>query len=298
MRNVSDRKGNKSYDVFLSYKSEHKLWVEVLASNLLLYGYRVWLDSWEVVGGSSFVRSLYEGIKQARRGILVVTPDAIHSGWVREEYEQMMVQKHQDPGFSIIPLLVGREVPDFPFLSSVQIVDFRNPSDYRKAFYCLLCALEGEPPGPKVRLAHEPEIPAPIDKIATDLKNGERIFVNQIFDSVCLPTVQALLLLAQADQGQENLIQAILIEANSLYGSERTLHLMPPYSPRTNSRDYFRMLGKQCNSNQDIISAIHLQSCLEDRLISNQRLFLLISGFEHSSKEGREELAGCLRALN
>jgi hypothetical protein len=109
---------------------------------------------------------------------------------------------------------------------------------------------------------------------------------------------QALVLLAQADRGQETLIQAILSRVKSVYGAERVLHIMPPCSPRTSLHDYFRVLGKQCNSTVDIPSSVCFQGYLEQWLTENRRMFLLISGFESGSDEGREELAGCLRSLN
>lgn len=78
---------NKTYDVFISHRSENKPWVEVLARNLKNQGYSVFLDSWELVPGKSLVSSLYEALKRSRKGILVATPEAIESGWVREEYD-------------------------------------------------------------------------------------------------------------------------------------------------------------------------------------------------------------------
>ena len=75
-----------TYDVFISHKSEYKRWVEVLAQNLHKCGYNVFLDVWELVPGRSLVDGLYQGLQRSRAGVLVVTPEAWESGWVREEY--------------------------------------------------------------------------------------------------------------------------------------------------------------------------------------------------------------------
>ncbi len=146
-------------DVFLSHKSDWKPWVDVLARNLRNRGYRVFFDEWDMIPGQSIVQQLYDGLQQSRKGILVVTPEAIDSGWVREDYAQMMVQKQQDAAFTIIPVIVGEEVPDFPFIQDILWVDFRDPERYREAFYRLVCALDGTSPGPDVRLDGELVVP-------------------------------------------------------------------------------------------------------------------------------------------
>ena len=60
---------------------------------------------------------------------------------------------------SLIPVALGREIPNFLFLKAVHWVDFRDPDNYRRAFYLLLCGLEGRPPGVDRRLEGEIRIP-------------------------------------------------------------------------------------------------------------------------------------------
>ena len=93
------------FDVFISHKSDCKSWVRVLAQNLKNQGYKVFLDEWELIPGKSIVDTLFNGLKQSRKGILVVTPGALESGWVREEYSQMMAQSREKKDFSIIPVV-------------------------------------------------------------------------------------------------------------------------------------------------------------------------------------------------
>ena len=81
----------KQYDIFLSHNSENKDWVRILAQNLKASHYHVFLDEWEIKGGQKFVPKLYDAIKNARMGIIVVSPEAFESGWVKEEYEQMLI---------------------------------------------------------------------------------------------------------------------------------------------------------------------------------------------------------------
>ena len=98
----------------------------MLARNLKDRGYHVFFDAWAIVPGKSLVRELYQGLQQSKKGILVVTSEAFESGWVREEYDQMMTRKHQDSEFTIIPIILGNDIPDIPFLRSVRWIDFRS----------------------------------------------------------------------------------------------------------------------------------------------------------------------------
>ena len=77
------------YDVFISYKSDYKPWVEALARNLQAQGLSVWFDDWRKVAGDRVTLTLEVGIQQARDGILIVTPEAAESGWVQKEYDTM-----------------------------------------------------------------------------------------------------------------------------------------------------------------------------------------------------------------
>ena len=288
---------NKVYDLFISHKSEYKPWVETLATNLTRQGYQVFLDSWELVPGKSIIQGLYQGLQQSRKGILVVTPEALDSGWVREEYDAMMVRKQADPGFRIIPVLLGKDIPDFPFLRSVLCVDFREPQDYRKAFYRLLCAIEDTPPGPDIHLDAELLPPPPLAEDRDQQPQQNEIsFVEELFE--LLYNRQAVLLLAQADQMQASMKSYVLAQAEQRYGQAQVLHLVPPYSPQTNLEEYFSILGAQCGFPAPTPSSLALMAAFEDRMHERDRLFLLVSGFENSCKEGRKELSGMLRSLN
>ena len=39
------------YDIFISYRTAHRPWVEALAYNLQAQGYKVFLDAWAIAGG-------------------------------------------------------------------------------------------------------------------------------------------------------------------------------------------------------------------------------------------------------
>ena len=60
-----------NYDIFISYRSTNKPWVETLARNLRSIGYpRVFLDFWELIPGQNFNQQIYEALQTIPRAIL------------------------------------------------------------------------------------------------------------------------------------------------------------------------------------------------------------------------------------
>jgi hypothetical protein len=242
------------------------------------------------VPGQSLVDELYRGLQQSRTGILVVTPEAWESGWVREEYRQMMAQKVAG-NFSIIPVIVGQEVPDVPFLRDVLWVDFRPPRSYREAFYLLLCAIDNRAPGPAVELSGE-LLPPPALNRETAPHQDELAFIEALFERFY--TRQAVLLFAQADRGQSAMESCPLERARRQFGMHNVLHLVPPCNPHANTEEYFAVLRRQCAVSTRVASPEALLYALEEKLGADQPLFMLVSGFENTWEQGRQALAGIL----
>ena len=294
---MSSEKTNHKYDVFISHRSDHKPWVETLARNLKTRGYDVFLDLWELVPGYNFADGLHKGLRRSRKGILVATPDAVDSGWVREEYDAMLSRKNRESSFTIIPLVLG-DIPDLPFLENVHYVDFRDPAPqaYRRAFYHLLCGLRDQLPGSEVVLNGELEVPEPINHEPQALQSRRRNFLDDIFDVLHINPI--LMLLAQADRAEGDVLTAILNRAQGWAGTANSLHVTPPYSGEAEVSAYFARLGRQCGFPVPTPSALDWEDSLTERLELGEKLFVLVSGFENGSDTGRRELAGVLRTLN
>jgi hypothetical protein len=233
-----------------------------LAQNLRHRGSSVFLDVWELVPGPSLMDGLYRGLQQSRTGVPVVTPEAWESGWVREEYHQMMAQKVEG-NFSIMPVIVGREVPDVPFLRDVLWVDFRPPRSYREAFYHLLCAIDNRPPGPAVELSGELLPPPPLNR-ATTPHQDELAFIEALFE--LFYTRQAVLLFAQADRGHSAMKSCLLERARRQFGTPNVLHFVPPCNPYANTDEYCAVLGRQCAVSPRVASPEALLYALEEKL--------------------------------
>ncbi len=278
------------YDVFLSHASANKRWVEVLARNLKNQGKRVFFDEWSLVPGGELVDGLYEGLQHSRAGLLVVSPEAANSGWVGREYKNMLNRKANDPDFIIVPVVYG-ELAEFPFMQELLWVDFRPPIDYRKAFHRMLCGLEGRAPGSEQVFKGALEIPG--EDADTPLEESAEDFFDEVFNALDMSSI--LLLLAQADRASGSVIQGLLERAQERFAESNTFHLTPPFDPRASTDDYFCLLARQCGLGGEGISSVGFESALYARLASGEPLFLLISGFENGSDEGRRLLAGTLR---
>lgn len=131
---------NRTYDIFVSHSSDNKKWVRTLVGNLKNQKLRIFFDESELHPGDNLVYDLDKAIESSRGAILVITPEAMNSGWVKKEYSKIIAYQVKHPDFIFIPLLLAGS-PDFPFTDPVVYSDFRNPAEYRKAFFHLLTGL-------------------------------------------------------------------------------------------------------------------------------------------------------------
>lgn len=97
---------SREYDVFLSYCSRDRAWVETLALSLeRTHGLRVFWDQWDLRYGDSISSALSEVIRRVPRFLVVLTPASVASRWVTLEVD---VAVHRDPDGRdglVIPLL-------------------------------------------------------------------------------------------------------------------------------------------------------------------------------------------------
>ena len=286
----------QEYDVFLSHASANKRWAEVLAQNLKSTGRRVFYDEWSLVPGSELVSGLYDGLQHSRTGILVVSPEAANSGWVGREYRRMIHRRTKDPGFRFVPVVYG-EMAEMPFLEDILWEDFRprgdDPeADYRRGFHRLLCGLEGRCPGDQ---SFTEDLTIPGAECATPLDQGSGDFFAGLFSALEFTPVQ--LLLAQADRAGGPVIQTLLADARARYGATTCHHLAPPFDPEAGMDAYFTLLARQCGMDPAAGNAAAFEGALHQRFMDGKTLFLLVSGLENGSDEGRHRLAGMLRNL-
>jgi len=96
-----------NFDVFLSHNSIDKPWVVQLKDDLIRYGLSVWLDKDEIRPGDLFAEALEEALENCRAIALIISPQAMDSGWVKEEYYRALsLSKDKQLPLQLIPVIL------------------------------------------------------------------------------------------------------------------------------------------------------------------------------------------------
>ena len=145
------------FDVFLSHNSVDKPWVIQLKDDLGRYGVSVWLDRDEIRPGDHFAKALEEGLASSRAVALIVSPEAMASNWVEDEYYRALsLAKNKGTSLQLIPVIL-RDV-EFPgFLQDRKWVDFRDETDYAQSVWKLVWGITGAKPAHVLDLS-EPDL--------------------------------------------------------------------------------------------------------------------------------------------
>jgi TIR domain len=134
------------FDVFLSYNSVDRPWVTQLKAALQAKGLGVWLDDDQIRPGDIFGKALEEGIRSSNTVALIVSPEALASAWVEEEYYRALsLANSQGRRLRMIPVLL-RTAALPGFLSSRTWVDFRDPSAFETSLEKLCWGITGNKP--------------------------------------------------------------------------------------------------------------------------------------------------------
>ncbi len=152
-------------NIFISYSRKDIAFVRRLAGDLEKAGYDVWWDLSDLRGGDDWVSVIPSAIEACQFFLVVLSPHAIESEWVRKEYTQALSTRKR-----IIPLMLSQSRIPFA-LNTINYVDFSS-AEYADDLKSLLSALgyTGE----------MPVIPAttiPIRKYAVPMIVGIVIFL-------------------------------------------------------------------------------------------------------------------------
>ena len=283
------------YDIFISYRSTQRAWVETLASNLRDQGYKVFLDIWEISGGESFTKKIFAALNNSRCALLLATPEATESGWVQEEYEYMLNLSNSRDDFFWIPLVLG-EFPDLPFLSNIHAIDFAdsNEDNYRRAFQQLLSSIKQQAPDANPHFTGTLKLPE-VEQSIRPLVDSEHSFIDSIFSY--LNCSMPVMLLAQRDTSTQHYAHALKQTAQQRYGEDNVLHIFPPASSRADTAACFSRMATQCGFDKTICESWEWADALRERLQQGENLLLLVTNFENGPDKARAELSGELRSL-
>lgn len=135
---------SKEFDVFLSHHSTDKSWIIKLKNILEAHDLSVWLDKDEIRPGDLFAEALETGLLVCKSMVLIVSPEAMKSGWVKNEYYRALsIATKAEYDFRLIPVILRTaELPGF--LLDRHWVDFRNEDDFDKSLDLLLYGITGE----------------------------------------------------------------------------------------------------------------------------------------------------------
>ena len=125
------------YKVFISYSRSTEDFSRKLAKELSNIGYDIWLDVEDIPGGMKWSSAIQQGLDTADVMLVVVSPGAMSSLNVEDEWQYFM-----DKQKPVIPVLY--EPADVHFqLNRLQYIDFHSQS-FSDAFTKLLKEIEGK----------------------------------------------------------------------------------------------------------------------------------------------------------
>jgi len=123
--------------VFLSHRSQDKVWTEKLARSLREQGVDAWLDKWEIKPGDSIVERIDEALTNCACLLLVLTPASVNASakWVQTEWQSYLTRQLSggQEVIRLIPLLL-RETAIPSILSHIKYIDFRNEAEFDEHF--------------------------------------------------------------------------------------------------------------------------------------------------------------------
>ena len=121
-------------NIFVSYSRRDIGFVRKLAGDLETAGYDVWWDVSDLRGGDDWLRVIPSAIESSNFFIVVLSPNAVTSDWVKREYTQALSLRRK-----IIPIMLTRSSVPFA-LNTLNYIDFTS-NDYAGSLKSLLDTL-------------------------------------------------------------------------------------------------------------------------------------------------------------
>lgn len=99
-------------DFFISYTSADRQWAEWVAYSLEEAGYSVVLQAWDFRPGSNFVLEMQRAAKEAKRTVLILSPDYLKSQFASPEWAAAFSADPQGLKRTLLPIIVRACKPD------------------------------------------------------------------------------------------------------------------------------------------------------------------------------------------
>lgn len=130
------------HQIFISHAHQDAYLAKRLATDLQEHGWQVWIAPDSIQPGEKWVEAVNRGLAESGKVLLLLTPDAAASTYVRDETNAVIEFKRHGEQIEILPLDVKLVPPtDLPFTwLSFHRISF--PNDYKDGLENLLNALQ------------------------------------------------------------------------------------------------------------------------------------------------------------
>jgi formylglycine-generating enzyme required for sulfatase activity len=147
----------KTKQVFISYATKDAEFAHRLADDLKRLGVPVWIAPESIRPGESWVSAIERGLEESSHVVVVLTPAALESPWVKKETD-IAIDRERKGRIQVIPLNVERcAVP--LFLSSYQRVSFRSDYDVGLSQLAEILGTRIPPEPPTAPIPARPALP-------------------------------------------------------------------------------------------------------------------------------------------
>ncbi|MBL7183546.1 MAG: TIR domain-containing protein [Anaerolineae bacterium] len=145
----------KTKQVFISHATEDAQFAHRLADDLQRLGVQVWIAPEGIRPGEGWVSAIERGLNESSHAVIVLTPAALQSKWVKKETDVTIAQERKGR-IQVIPLYVEPcEVP--LLLSSYQMVPFHGDYDAGLSQLANILGLRVAEPPEEIRKLEEEE---------------------------------------------------------------------------------------------------------------------------------------------
>jgi hypothetical protein len=96
----------KVYDIFVSHSSDDKSIAEKIALRLRADGLQVWYDDWEILVGHDIVDKVYDGIRNSRFLLVLLSVNSVSSKWVQQEINAARIREIESEATIVLPAVI------------------------------------------------------------------------------------------------------------------------------------------------------------------------------------------------
>lgn len=95
----------RACDIFICHASEDKDSVaRPLADALSFLGFEVWYDEYKIRAGASLREAIDRGLRQARMGAVILSPNFLRKGWTKEELDALVTRQARERRTVVLPI--------------------------------------------------------------------------------------------------------------------------------------------------------------------------------------------------